>query len=326
MLPDASFITSMSKNKIPVGIQVTVYGAGHSKSGVIESKLFGTSRAMGREIKVLSQFHLRVASPQLSPSLSRELRYGRVLDRCRIDLALCRAWLRYCRNAHGKACSCPKWSATLARPEGINFRLVDVDRNMLVEMDAAECEYAALSYVWGPAECRRGLVELTTANIRSLLAPGSLDWRVGKTVLDAMEVVRSIGLRYLWVDRLCIMQNGDADKGKQIGQMDRIYGSAAITIVAATSEHSDAGISGVTAERSITQLGDQVSCNPPINVLLPVSPNRDLSPWTDRAWTLQEKLLSRRLLVFHHGVVDFYCASGIMHEDMPAKDARSNPP
>ncbi len=47
-----------------------------------------------------------------------------------------------------------------------------------------------------------------------------------------MEVSRSIGYRYLWVDSLCIIQDDRQDKDLQISMMDEIYRSATLTLAA----------------------------------------------------------------------------------------------
>ncbi|KAG6353619.1 hypothetical protein INS49_005581 [Diaporthe citri] len=112
----------------------------------------------------------------------------------------------------------------------------------------------------------------------------------------------------------------------QIGQMDRIYGNAVVTIVAATSKALHTGIHGVTAQRCVGQLAGQVCSAPVVNVLVPIQSDTNLDPWEGRAWTFQEKPLSKRLLLFHGGMVDFHCRCGVMREDMTARDAGLVPP
>jgi hypothetical protein len=61
-------------------------------------------------------------------------------------------------------------------------------------------------------------------------------------------VTRDLGIRYLWVDSLCIAQDDEADKSEEIKNMGRIYKNAAVTIAAAstTSVHD-----GFLEDRSI---------------------------------------------------------------------------
>ncbi|KAK4220848.1 heterokaryon incompatibility protein-domain-containing protein [Podospora fimiseda] len=326
VLPDSGFLMMMSKNKVPAALRVVVYGSSHSKQGVIEVKLWGTSRAIGRELKLLSRFNLRVASPILAPTMDRQLRYGRLIRKDRIDLGLCRQWLHHCRTVHCDACQAPSWSINMRKTGTVNFRVIDVIQMTLVEKDASCCEYAALSYVWGtPDQYRPDLLYLNRSTVDKFFELNSITGSVGQTIWDAMEVVRGLGMRYLWADRMCIIQDSDQDKAKQIGLMDVIYGHATVTIAAATSVHLDSGLLGISTKRSVVQIAKQVTKSPQVNVLVPVESNPDLSPWSTRAWTLQEKLLSRRILLFHHGQVGYYCGTGTMHEDMSASDAGHNP-
>ncbi len=70
-------------------------------------------------------------------------------------------------------------------------------------------EYTTLSYVW--EKIHDGLMA-TTTNIAQLQISGALgkleiNSRIPRTVLDAIAFTRAMGLQYLWVDRLCIIQD-----------------------------------------------------------------------------------------------------------------------
>ena len=59
-----------------------------------------------------------------------------------------------------------------------------------------------------------------------------------RTIYDALVVTQGIGLRYLWVDAMCIIQDDGDDTAEQIGQMYAVYRSAYVTISAATAATS----------------------------------------------------------------------------------------
>jgi hypothetical protein len=61
-------------------------------------------------------------------------------------------------------------------------------------------------------------------------------------VVDAVEVTRRLGLRYLWVDALCIVQDSDEDKASKIVRMGAIYKNGAVTITAATRRAAREGL------------------------------------------------------------------------------------
>jgi Heterokaryon incompatibility protein (HET) len=60
-----------------------------------------------------------------------------------------------------------------------------------------------------------------------------------------MALVRALGERYLWVDALCIVQDDEENKTRQIANMDVVYGKAFATVVAIHGASADAGLPGV---------------------------------------------------------------------------------
>lgn len=125
-----------------------------------------------------------------------------------------------------------------------------------------------------------------------------------------MTVTRQIDLRYLWVDALCIVQDSEKDKHKQIDRMDGIYSSALLTIVAASGKHADDGLAGISRARKISQrveLVDGLMFALPLPDHMSLESDRSLF-WNSRGWTYQEKVLSKRLLVFTDYQVYFKCS------------------
>lgn len=64
---------------------------------------------------------------------------------------------------------------------------------------------------------------------------------LSQTIQDAIHVTRKLGIRYLWVDALCIVQDDEASKVKEIDQMGKIYSNATLTISAASAAHATDG-------------------------------------------------------------------------------------
>ena len=131
------------------------------------------------------------------------------------------------------------------------------------------------------------------------------------TIRDAVLVCRAIGIRFLWVDMLCIIQDDPQDKLEQVKTMAEVYRSAALTIVPAFSLGSDEGFLSETFEnvtlpfqcfRDNTSSGRQGS-------VYVIKKQRDAPnfPIETRGWTMQERLLSTRLLFFHPGRIDWVC-------------------
>ena len=307
------------KRPLPCWVMIKMNNRSHTASGVLSVDVFSYGRAPRAPLSRISQFTLRVASECSRHSGGLGLRYGRILDRQRIDLEVAKMCLATCEHDHGPSCSSPSWSRHLEKPNALGFRVIDVQEERLVEVQSHQNpEYACLSYVWGKYET----IKLTSSNLSQLSALRGLSSQragISKTIRAAMDVVRAVGKRFLWVDSICIKQDDEIEKKRQITQMDRIYGHALITIVAADGLSADSGLVGVTEPRKVDQIAEDVRNG--VNVLIPLNHRQQLNPWNSRAWTLQEKLLSRRLLIFSGGHMIWHCRQGVAGEDMTEEDS-----
>ncbi|KAK9422249.1 putative Heterokaryon incompatibility domain-containing protein [Seiridium unicorne] len=165
---------------------------------------------------------------------------------------------------------------------------------------------------------QKGLRNISRLMNTEGLDQGNIEKPLGRTVADAIAVSRGLGIRYLWVDRLCICQDDENETRSQISQMDRIFGDADVTIVAADGGDVDFGLAGSTTPRVHDQLARNIN---DVVVMLPIRYQTHLGLWDTRGWTMQEKLLSPRLLVFSGGYVSIYCQHGVYREDMSADQA-----
>ncbi|KAI0884771.1 heterokaryon incompatibility protein-domain-containing protein [Annulohypoxylon maeteangense] len=168
-----------------------------------------------------------------------------------------------------------------------------------------ECPYFALSYVWGDEE---DPFQTTLARLHAMKDPGFLEAQVlPKTIVDAMVLTREMGVDYLWIDRLCVIQDSDADKAVQIPQMDLVYSHATMSIVAACGTALDglAGINGT--ERIIKQNIARVAKDVSLMDVLHLDQSHENSRWMTRGWTFQEGLCSRRILIITSDQVYWSC-------------------
>ncbi|MCJ1461607.1 serine/threonine protein kinase [Pseudocyphellaria aurata] len=292
--------------------------------GLLHVKLLGHGRGPRAPLATLSSFRLRVAtnfSHSIDLSLPHPpLRFGQIIEQQKINLSIGAMWLRECEQQHRTGCSEHGWSVVMQKPSFL--RVIDVWDNCIVEVpEPKECRYVALSYVWGGAQ----QLQLQRYNKAELMSRNGLDLyrqAISQTILDAMTVVQGIDQRYLWVDCLCILQDDDdPEKLEQIKNMDQIYGSAILTIVAADATNANVGLEGVReGSRSVMQLAEELRQGFHIMAPTAVPQQLDKSPWNMRAWTMQERLLSRRLLIFTQGQVIWYCRGRVMFEDMTAED------
>src|SRR5687768_15103921 len=130
----------------------------------------------------------------------------------------------------------------------------DLGRIRLVEAeDGLDLEYCALSYSWGFSK-PYVMKSSNLADFQTAIYVKELP----KLLQGAVEVARGLRYRYLWIDALCIMQDGDVspeasvDWVDQAGKMDDIFGSAAVTI--ATSECFGGNASLIVPRNPLSQL------------------------------------------------------------------------
>ena len=289
--------------------------------GLLDVKLWGYPRGAGTHMMPMSSFRLRI---ELHPQVENaRLSYGQILHPDHIDLNLGRMWLDHCEQSHGASCSKQGWPFKLGRPDF--FRLIDVDDLSVIEVTGSQAwsfRYIALSYLRGSTDTYQLLRNNKNRLVRTHGLFKVFRHNLSKTLRDAILATRGFGERYLWIDSLCIVHDDEEDKRQQIKVMDRIYGNALLTMVVADAEHADVGIAGVEkGSRDLHQIFEEIE--PGIHMMLPLpeAKSLNLSSWNNRAWTFQERLLSRRLAIFAGGRLTWRCRRTVAFEDMTAAES-----
>ncbi|KAM0421484.1 hypothetical protein ACHAPT_010657 [Fusarium lateritium] len=165
--------------------------------------------------------------------------------------------------------------------------------------------YLALSYCWGKPPSSGAPFQnllLRKNSLHDMTSQISLQ-NLQQSIQDAIWVTRKLGFRYLWVDALCIIQDDDEDKGKEISKMATIYKNAAITLAAGTAERASEGFLGDPESKPTIYLPEDKFAIPMENgeigtVYLSAEPYEPDHPLDKRGWTLQEFMLSSRMLIF----------------------------
>ncbi|EXF83991.1 hypothetical protein CFIO01_04851 [Colletotrichum fioriniae PJ7] len=330
-IPAVATFLNRADNKLPVGVSVQTNNAPDGSGvGLFIVRVWGFGCGGKPSLSCLSAFNLRVAAPSSIEDTTSNLRYGNIINKRVRVKEDCRGWMEHCINNHGKDCENPAWFSWIPAPGGEHFRLLDVEHNRVVHLKSPP-RYAALSYVWG----QRGkeTLNLHVENLTNLSE--SIDNRernVAVTIRDALTTTKLLGIPYLWVDSLCNIQKDPNPKGSddrlarqsQIDQMGSVFGHAQIVLVAAGGSDADAGLAGISRDRAPGQIAKEVI--PGINVVVPIQYPQTYGEWDTRAWTLQEKLLAKRVLVFTKNHVSFHCPRGVMREDVPGVQAGNVPP
>lgn len=228
-------------------------------------------------------------------------------------------WLKICECSHEK---CRTNSAHQASNPARPARLLDVqvdDRHKdvrLIPFEDAAGPYAALSYSWGD---RPHATTTTSLNIEERMRSIPLE-TLPKTFTDAIAFCREMGVRYLWIDALCIVQPrkgdelGHQDWEAQSGIMGYIYANAIYTIAAQGASNADIGLfppktpfdlqprsCPLFTQRDAPSI--YIKAEPPDWVA-----SVGESVLQQRAWVLQERLMSTRLIHFTQHTVFWECA------------------
>ncbi|KAF4994523.1 hypothetical protein FGRMN_5732 [Fusarium graminum] len=262
----------------------------------------------------------RDEDPQIGPNQSEIListipQLGIHYEKPHFDLM--RSWLETCRDHHE---TCNKSAALVEDDEKrtvLPTRLIDISRMaeglvILADTKGQRGNYSALSYCWGerPEEniktTKDKLFEHQTAIRTETLS------RVFK---DAIKTTNEVGLHYLWIDSLCIIQDDEDDWTAEAKLMSEVYRNADLIIAAAgASEPSE----GCFIERTMPPYPERrVSIVPSADGLngvksiwiqqeASVSQPAD-GPLQKRGWTLQEIYLARRSLHFMSSGMFWQC-------------------
>jgi hypothetical protein len=187
-----------------------------------------------------------------------------------------------------------------------NFRLIDVELECVKDARLGD-RYIALSYVCNLPS----MFTLRKDNAELLYAEGYLE-RVRpdlpKTINDAIDLVKVIGERYLWVESLCLINDNEGDIALGIRLMNSVFQGSYFNIIAASGTNANAGLwgLGLDAKKMTVPQSSEVEID--------LKTRLSKSEYSKRAWTLQELTLSRRALIFVDNRVFFRCQAASWDE------------
>lgn len=181
--------------------------------------------------------------------------------------------------------------------------------------------YAALSYSWGDAATNKATLA-TIADKKLGIGMQTLP----ATVADAVTFTRALGLQYLWVDALCIIQDSKEDWEKESTKMASVYANAVITIASVSTNsaavpflrknHAESnGQQSPVYAHTIHTPGGPVQVKARLIEQSGIhwrwqndsDERHPKEPWAQRGWTLQEQILSSRLLMLSSTEMQWVC-------------------
>lgn len=144
-------------------------------------------------------------------------------------------WIQECASSHTEC--------GVARRKPLPTRVLDVRHDLvrLYDTQGERVDYVTLSHCWGASGNN---VTTTTRNYED--RKSGIEWGVlNKTYQEAVIVVRRIGINFLWIDSLCIVQDNASDWNKESGQIASIYENSFLTICATRSKDGTGGLFNV---------------------------------------------------------------------------------
>jgi hypothetical protein len=175
----------------------------------------------------------------------------------------------------------------------------------LTKTDGQHLQYAALSYCRGSSEAIESTRTLAS-NLEFRLKNGFTLSSLPRTLQDGIIVARRLSIPYIWIDALCIVQDSEKEWETEAKKI-QCYEHAYVRIVAISATSADEGF--LYNKTSYVHLALTNAWNgEPGRVLHFSYPRYDdisfdveNSIWNNRGWTLQERLLSGRLIFTIHG-------------------------
>ncbi|KAE9369880.1 HET-domain-containing protein, partial [Stipitochalara longipes BDJ] len=229
------------------------------------------------------------------------------------------SWLESCRSKHTKCA--PLKSEMNFYPTRLVDILKSIGKACVVETkEVVQKEpYITLSHRWG---IQRSVL---TVDNRRQLKDGIAFQSLPKTFQDAVVVAQHLSIRYLWIDSLCIIQEGDngQDWESECQRMGQIYANADLNISADEACET----------KGLFFIRD-TSLSAPLQLKMRVESAAGFEEWTtidadmwinevnqsllnQRGWVVQERALAKRVIHFCRRELFWECREISLCESFP---------
>jgi hypothetical protein len=215
--------------------------------------------------------------------------------------------------------------------EGHPARLVDLEPLLPFNEDSKDAQiiphrlassgYATLSYCWGTTMPPGSATTQDNVEKRSKRLEAS---SLPQTLRDAFRVTRQLGIRYLWVDALCIIQNDPNDWATEAANMASTYENCLVSIAVELGSDCTAGFLRHTPEQQrfcvdcLIKISNRLTSGIMSNLYIWTPgicrcfyirgiESLKKTPLSERGWTYQERYLSPRILHFIGAQIVWEC-------------------
>ncbi|PTB63676.1 HET-domain-containing protein [Trichoderma citrinoviride] len=228
-------------------------------------------------------------------------------------------WFRECHDTHT---NCAVGEAPEMPERVLDIAAAGIASGVkVVHTNGTKARYACLSHRWG-TDTTRALKQ----NIASLCDEVPWDY-LSPTYQDSITFLRKFSkwhqqeygeeIRYIWIDSLCIIQDSKSDWKKHSLKMSDIYSNSSITLVESHGLHTDKRLFQDSSSRSASKRvsvrdahGNDHDLHYRHTLYHPTfMVTDDNMPVWKRAWVFQERLLSRRLLIFGPDELSWQCTT-----------------
>ncbi|KAL2075364.1 hypothetical protein VTL71DRAFT_307 [Oculimacula yallundae] len=208
-------------------------------------------------------------------------------------------------------------------------------------------DYITLSYCWGNEEA---LFTTTGPTIEERME--GIEWSaLDQTFQDAVTITRRLDIDYIWIDRLCIVQDDSLDWETEASKMAQYYSQSYATLAATIGKDPKHGLfssrhkyppevlkfwrgtSGYTSAPVVVKMEagngngstDVYVRRPFFDAILDFASQTEYrTPLNSRGWVLQERVLSRRTIHFHKDEMVFECQDQLTWECKRAESNRTD--
>ena len=179
-------------------------------------------------------------------------------------------------------------------------------------------KYTALSHRWGeyPPKKEDPRFCTTDDNLSARLNGFSLS-ELPKTFKDAILVTRELGIEYLWIDSLCIIQWNVEDWKREAGRMEDVFASAYCTIAATSAADSTVGFLARNTSTEYARVQDAAGNQVYICTHMDdFEKDVEEAELNKRAWVMQERVLAKRTIHFSANQTYWECGEGVYCENL----------
>lgn len=185
----------------------------------------------------------------------------------------------------------------------------------IISPGSKNVQYLTLSHRWGDQDPTR----LTSENMEEFSQQIPIR-SLSTTFKDAIQITRSLGFRYLWIDSICINQADAVEKANEISRMHDIYSHSQLNLSATSAEEGlifkrdPKSVLPIVKNKVETMISraDPISKETEEHLVISAGPWEsfvDLGPLNRRAWVMQERLLAPSVLHLCYNMAYWECSS-----------------